>query len=361
MRRKDLDYAVIALMTLSGLYTAASGLVSDLYGLRRFVLHAAAGYVCTACVLLHLALNWQRVRAYLRRRWRRRPTPRPEAPASAARGASRREVLAGGLGMVGGFALGRLLPPLMPGRAALPADENDLGALYHRWSKPGGAGLSGLVQNWGAAPGRSAPRTSAPPIALPDPSAYRGPSFEETMAARRSIRSASDTPLTLQELSQVLYAAQGITEPSRGFRAAPSAGALYPLETFIFIYNAEGLEPGLYHYQPDGHQLALIKAGNFRLEVIALGLGQTFLGQTGACIVLAAVWQRTRWRYRERTYRYVLLEAGHAAQNIYLAATSLGLGTCAVGAFMDDALNALLELEAEAEDALYMLSLGPRS
>ena len=109
---------------------------------------------------------------------------------------------------------------------------------------------------------------------------------------------------------------------------------------------------------PREHVLELLQRGDFRAAVMQAGLWQDFLGQANVCFVLSAIFQRTRWRYRERTYRYVLLEAGHVGQNLYLAATSMGLGACAVGAFLDDQLNELLELDGEQEAALYVISVG---
>jgi SagB-type dehydrogenase family enzyme len=106
------------------------------------------------------------------------------------------------------------------------------------------------------------------------------------------------------------------------------------------------------------HELELLQAGDFQATVTRAGLGQTFLGQAGVCIILSAIFQRTRWRYRERTYRYVMLEAGHVAQNVYLAAASMGLGACAVGAFFDDEFDELLGLDGVEEAVLYTLSVG---
>jgi SagB-type dehydrogenase family enzyme len=179
--------------------------------------------------------------------------------------------------------------------------------------------------------------------------------------ARRSVRDYADAPLTLEELSRLLYAAQGVTEPRFGFRAAPSAGALYPMELYVVVHRVAGLDRGIYHYAVQEHRLELVRSGDFRAEIVAAGIGQDFLGTAGVCLVLTAVFQRTRWRYRERTYRYILLEAGHIGQNIYLAATSMGMGACAVGAFLDDAVNELLGVDGEEEAALYILSVGKRA
>ena len=345
MRRTDLDYLVIVAMLASGLYVTLSGLVTDLFGLHQFAAHRYAGYLCAGLAAVHLALNWGRVRAYLRSRLgRAKRGQRAERPPVLSRERAplvgRRQLLLSGLAAAGGFALGRLIPRRRP--AELPAGAADLGAVYHESSKPGGAQALGALLDWGERPPGTKSYPDAEQVALPDPRDIRGLSLEEAVEARRSVRDYAASPLSLEELSRLLHAAQGVTEPRLGFRAAPSAGALYPIELYPIIYDVAGLEPGIAHYAVQEHALELLQPGDFRAAVVRAGLGQAFLGQAGVCFVLSAIFQRTRWRYRERTYRYVLLEAGHVGQNLYLAATSMGLGACAVGAFLDDALNDLL-------------------
>ena len=162
----------------------------------------------------------------------------------------------------------------------------------------------------------------------------------------------------LVELSRLLHAATGITDSARGYRAAPSAGALYPIETYLIVHNVEGLEPGAYHYNVADHALEQLQTVDLRTEIVVAGIGQEMLGQAQICFVLSAIFQRTRWKYRERSYRYVLLEAGHIGQNLYLAATSMGMGACAVGAFLDDNLNDLLGLDGKEEAAIYLFAAG---
>ncbi len=357
---RDLHYFLIALMLLSGLYVTVTGAVADLFGLHQFALHRYAGYLCAALVLLHLALQWDRVTAYLRWRLgrpRRREAPAPSREAGVRWG--RRTFLAAALAGIGGFLLGRWIPLRRP--AELPAQPADLGALYHRWSTPGYSGLPGLLADWGPMPPARKTYPAAPEVALPDPRGARGRSWEEILEARRSVRDYTDIPLTLEELSRLLHAAQGVTEPRAGFRAAPSAGALYPIELYVVVHRVAGLEAGVYHYVPQGHYLEQMRLGDFRARMVAAGVGQDLLGTAGVCLVLTAIFQRTRWRYRERAYRYILLEAGHIGQNIYLAATAMGMGACAVGAFLDNAVHELLGVDGEQEAALYILSVGNRA
>jgi len=388
MERRDVDYLIIAAMFLSGLYTALSGLVADVFGFPQIALHSTAGYVCAALAVLHLVLNWGRVKTYLKWRFTRRREREPSTSKrlEGAHSPGRRGFLVSALAATGGFALGRLLPRapdeagwFQPvGRPAdLPIEDGDLGTLYHRWSKPGYSAALGAMSDWGGQPARYKIYADAERVALPAPYGHQGLSLEETLEARRSVRDYATESLSLDQISRLLHAAQGITEPHRNFRAAPSAGALYPIELYAVVHDVAELEAGIYHYAVQEHELELIKRGDFRAPVTQAGLWQSFLGQAGVCFVLSAIFQRTRWRYHERTYRYVMLEAGHVGQNLYLAATSMGLGACAVGAFLDDELNDLLGLDgadidpdrlpdrprstsaaSEEEAALYILSVG---
>ena len=362
MERRDLDYVVIVAMFMSGLYVAISGLIADVFGFPQFALHSVAGYACAALTALHLALNWGRVTAYLGQRLGRRK--RRERPASSLRERTpqpgRRQLLVSAVAAAVGFVLGRLIPSRQP--VELPSSEEaaDVGALYHQWSELSPSRVWGAGLDWGRQPERYKTYTDVERIALPAPhfQGDQGLSLEEAIEARRSIRDYSAEPLSAEGLSRLLHAAQGITERGWGFRAAPWAGALYPIELYPVVHSVVGLEPGIYHYVVQEHRLELLRRGDFRAAVTQAGLWQDFLGEASVCFVLAAIFQRTRWKYRERTYRYVLLEAGHIGQNLYLAATSMGMGACAVGAFLDDELNDLLGLDGKEEAALYVVSVG---
>jgi SagB-type dehydrogenase family enzyme len=364
MRRKDLDYLVIFAMFFSGLYVAVSGLVAGLFGFPQFFLHRYAGYVCVGLILFHLVLNWGRVTGYLRRRLGRRSrTVQPTKP-PPERGllVARRQLLVSALAAAGGYVLGWLMPPQSSARVSLPEGPADIGDLYHRWSKPGYSGALGTLLDWGGRPSQVKTYPDAERIPLPAPHArvegHQGLSLDEAIERRRSVRDYAAESLPLEALSRLLHAAQGITDGRWGFRAAPSAGALYPIELYAVVHDVTGLELGLYHYAAREHELERMRSGDLRGEVMAAGLWQEFLGTANVCFVLSAIFQRTRWRYRERTYRYVLLEAGHIGQNLYLAATGMGLGACAVGAFLDDRLNDLLALDGKEEAVLYLISVG---
>lgn len=174
-------------------------------------------------------------------------------------------------------------------------------------------------------------------IELPPP-LKTGEGLEECIERRRSIRSFGDKPLTWEEVSTLLWACQGITDRSRGFRAAPSAGATYPLE--VYLVTAEGV----FNYRPREHRLTRVKEGDLRRELARAALGQGFVAQAPANFVLAAVPERTTYRYGERGVRYIWIEMGHAAQNLHLQAVALKLGSVPVGAFRDEEVRRLLGL-----------------
>jgi SagB-type dehydrogenase family enzyme len=183
-----------------------------------------------------------------------------------------------------------------------------------------------LAQNQGKQEGTLASLKVGESINLPSPRLKGDMSLEEAIAKRRSIRSYSPTPLTLQEISQLLWAAQGITEPNRGLRAAPSAGATYPYEVYVVT------KEGVFHYIPKGHKLEKIKDGNIRADLTASAMGQASVRDAGAVFILSAIYERTA-RYGERAKLFVHLEGGHIAQNILLQAVALKLGSVPVGAF----------------------------
>jgi SagB-type dehydrogenase family enzyme len=143
-------------------------------------------------------------------------------------------------------------------------------------------------------------------------------------------------------------------------RAAPSSGALYPIEVYAVVHRVDGLPPGVYHYAVREHALEQLRTGDFRAAVVEQAIAQEFLGECGVVLFLTNILQRMRPRYQDRSYRYGLLEAGHLGENVYLAATAMGLGACGVGAFMDDAINDMLGVDGVEEAAVYMLAVGHR-
>ena len=197
-------------------------------------------------------------------------------------------------------------------------------------------------------------------VSLPQPTIKEGVGLWSLLNRRRSVREYADTPITVETLSQLLWATQGITATRGGFgfRTAPSAGALYPVETYLSIHRVERVEPGFYHYCPDNHQLELLKKGDFRQEVARGALDQAIAANAAVVFIWSGIFQRSKWKYLERAYRYVFLDAGHIAQNLALAAEALSLGSCQIGALYDDELNELLEFDGEKESVIYMSSVA---
>jgi SagB-type dehydrogenase family enzyme len=207
--------------------------------------------------------------------------------------------------------------------------------------------------------GREDPAVSRTPehISLPRPTTVGKISVEEALRHRRSVREYLDAPLSLAEVGQLLWAAQGINEPVRGLRTAPSAGALYPLEVRLLAGSVLGLSPGLYRYDPATHGLVPEVRGDLRQRLAEAALGQEPIRLAPCVILISGVVARTAVKYGSRAERYVLMEAGHASENVYLEVTSLGLGTVSIGAFHDDRVREVLRLPSE-ERVLYLMPVG---
>lgn len=188
-------------------------------------------------------------------------------------------------------------------------------------------------------------------ISLPQPQLQGKISVEEAISKRRSKRRYSPQSLSLEQISQLLWSAQGITDISSGFRSSPSAGARYPME--IYLLSSDGL----FRYLPDGHKLEQVSEEDLRSELADAALGQSFVAEAPVDIVIAAVYERVTSRYGVRGERYTDIEAGHIAQNIHLQAVALGLGSVPVGAFDDQKVKKLLGLTDE-EQPLYVIPVG---
>jgi len=180
---------------------------------------------------------------------------------------------------------------------------------------------------------------------------------------RRSCRRYSDESLSLEDLAALLWASQGISGRAGSFyfRTAPSAGALYPVETYLSIQNVEAAAPGLYHFQPAEFCLEKLAAGYVAKKVAEAALGQNFMAKAGAVFIWSAILRRNFSKYGHRGLRYVMLDAGHICQNMLLAAESLRLGACPVAAFYDDQLNSLLGLDGEEESVIYLAAVGKKA
>ena len=229
------------------------------------------------------------------------------------------------------------------------------------------AGLGALVGGCGggeeeapATPAVSPSPTSeeTSTISLPAPRLKGEMSLEEAILKRRSRRDFGDSPLTLGEVSQILWAGQGITDAA-GLRAAPSAGALYPLDLYLVVgkQGVEGLEEGAYHYLPQSHSLEPALQGDVRQTLARLSVEQMFIAEAPLSLLITGEYERTTGKYGERGVRYVHMEAGHVAQNVYLQAEALGLGTVTTGAFQDEKISQALNLPPSYRP-LYVMLIG---
>jgi SagB-type dehydrogenase family enzyme len=194
-------------------------------------------------------------------------------------------------------------------------------------------------------------------IKLPEPRLESNLSVEQALLTRRSVRNYKNQPLTIAEVGQLLWAAQGITEKSRGFRTAPSAGATFPFEAYLVAGDVTGLTAGVYQYDYHHHRLMLRREGDFRAKLSESALGQSSITNGAINIVLTGIYERTTQRYGDRGIRYVHIEAGHIAQNVLLQAVALGLGSVPIGAFNDNKVQKRLDLPKN-EIPLYILPVG---
>ncbi len=390
-RGRTFDLLVDTFLLLAVLVVVGTGILVDRHDLNEFGPHRWSGYAMTGFAAIHILRHRRALVRFWLRRDRRRTAARIPAelrgdarstrPAPSARpatgtepvraadhdservtlavpatdGVSRRRLLGGtaaaAVGAVGGwFGRATVAPP--------PFEGGDVGEYYHRESSLGiGAMVSSLL-DWGRSPGRYRPRLGTPVIPLPEP-VEPPTTLVDTFATRRSLRSYADRPLRLDELAWLTYAAAGRTNRN-GWRTAPSAGALFPVETYLAVRDVEGLEPGLYRVVVEEAALELVRDRSVANDLVVAGLGQDFLKEAPVVVVLTGLFQRSRFKYHERAYRYVLVEVGHIGQNLCLAAEAAGMGTCVVGSFLDSQLNDLLRIDGRKEAALSIIAVGPK-
>lgn len=237
--------------------------------------------------------------------------------------------------------------------------SEEIGRIFQEKTKYRRGQLGGLsrTEKW---PGRYKRYPYAPRISLPPPQPPDKASLWDCISQRRSVRKFSSQPLSLEILSLLLWASQGITSREFGLelRAAPSAGALYPIETYLSVHRVNDLEPGIYHYDVAAHALEKIKRGDFCQAIARASLDQSFIAEAAVVFMWTALFARASWKYRQRAYRYIYLDAGHIAENLALAAVACKLGSCQIGAFYDEEINALLGIDGREESIIYLTVVG---
>jgi len=197
-------------------------------------------------------------------------------------------------------------------------------------------------------------------IDLPNPGEISKMSLDSCFKKRRSIRDFSDKPINLKQLSYLLWASTGIQRKEHGFdyRTAPSAGALYPIETYLVVNKIIDLPNGVYHYSIKDHTLEELRLGDFGIKAANAALGQMMCAKAAVVFIWTAIFQRSKWKYHQRAYRYIYLDAGHIAENLALASTSLGLGSCQIGALFDEEVNDIVDVDGTTESTIYMSVIG---
>jgi SagB-type dehydrogenase family enzyme len=198
---------------------------------------------------------------------------------------------------------------------------------------------------------------TVPRIILPRDFSVPRVNLAETIAARRTQRKFTTEPLSLSELAFLLWTTQGITSP-QGYRAAPSAGALYPIETYLSVQNIKDVPAGIYHFNVRDFCLERLKEGNFASVLTEMALGQSMVRRAAVVFIWTAVILRSMSKYRNRAIRYIFLDAGHICQNLLLATTALGLGACPIGAFYDEEIDRLIGVDSHTEMTIYLAVVG---
>jgi len=234
------------------------------------------------------------------------------------------------------------------------------GERYHRETRYGRGRMPFRTLSLSDQPDLYKEYPGAKKVDLPRPTRADSPPLAQVFSARRSVRDFTHEPIDLEQLSYLLWSSTGIGRVERGyeFRTAPSAGALYPIETYVGANRVSGLDQGLYHYAIRAHALEELKPGKVGPELARAALDQPLCTDAAAVLVWSAVFMRSTWKYDQRGYRYVYMDAGHICENLYLAATDLGLGACAIGALYDDELNDILGIDGVEEGAFYMCAVG---
>ena len=235
-----------------------------------------------------------------------------------------------------------------------------IGDKYQEETKYTRESLKGGILDWDNKPEIYKEYPESRQIELPPFDTIETTDMMEALKRRKSIRHYSGKPLLLEEVSYLLWASSGIQRVERGnaFRTAPSAGALYPIETYVLVDTVDGVAPGAYHYSVRTHQLEELRTGQLAHDIVLAALNQKMCIEAAAIFIWTAVFRRSKWKYKERAYRYIYLDAGHIAGNLTLAATAAGLGTCQIGAIFDDEVNTIIGVDGKKESAIYMSLVG---
>jgi len=225
---------------------------------------------------------------------------------------------------------------------------------YHKDKMPG------KPLDWASQPKIYKNYPNCQTIELPDIAPLSDMILHEVLKNRRSVREYQNKHLTKETLSYLLWASTGISRKEGGyeFRTSPSAGALYPIETYLVVNNVKKVDPGVYHYNIQNHYLELLKKEDYAVETAKAALNQRMCVEAPVVFIWTAIFERMKWKYGQRAYRYIYLDAGHIAENLALTATSLKLGSCQIGALFDDEVNKIIDVDGTEESVIYMSVVG---
>jgi len=214
--------------------------------------------------------------------------------------------------------------------------------------------------DWSLQPDRYKKYQNNSKIELTKPDNVKTGTLNYALQNRKSIRDFSEKPLSKEQFSYLIWASTGIQRKERGFeyRTAPSAGALYPIETYIIINNVKNVAQGVYHYNIESHHLEELKKGDYRSEIKEAALDQPMCYYAAAVFIWTAIFNRSKCKYGQRAYRYIYLDAGHIAENLALSATSMNLATCQIAALYDDEVNQIIDVDGLTESTIYLSVVG---
>jgi SagB-type dehydrogenase family enzyme len=237
---------------------------------------------------------------------------------------------------------------------------NGTGDRFQQETKYNPRKMPGHRLDWSAKPDLYKEYPQVGKVELPAFEPAKEMSLDKTLRQRKSIRDFQAVPISKGQLAYLLWASTGIQRIEDGyeFRTAPSAGALYPIETYVVVNNVKTLEPGVYHYAIRAHQLEQLTRRDLRKQTASAALGQGMCATAAAVFIWTAVFERCKWKYGQRAYRYIYLDVGHIAENLALAAVSLNLGTCEIGALYDDHVNAIIGIDGTEESTICMAAVG---
>jgi len=238
--------------------------------------------------------------------------------------------------------------------------NNGIGDKFQKQTKYSRFSMGSGGLDWNNQPDLYKTYPNCKKIKLVEPETSSKLTLKDILKKRKSIRNFSDKPVTKQQLSYLLWTSTGIQREENGykFRTAPSAGALYPIETYLVVNYVKDISKGIYHYSIKDHSLEELKTGDFRSDISHAALEQDMCKYASVVIIWTAIFNRSKWKYGERAYRYIYLDAGHIAENFALASTSLGLGSCQIAALFDDEVNELIDVDGINESVIYLSVVG---